>query len=143
MNQPIEILLSKLEKVSGRHGQYTARCPSHEDRSPSLSIAEGDDGSVLVHCFAGCDVHQVVSSVGLELSDLFPPDLSRRRYERRPMKNYRAIVHNARHATTLVMVYASEIEKRLPELSEVLNLDERDCIIFRNVLSDLRELLGD
>jgi hypothetical protein len=30
------------------------RCPAHDDRSPSLSIRQGDRG-LLVHCYAGCD----------------------------------------------------------------------------------------
>ena len=35
-------------------GKWQGRCPAHADRSPSLSVAEGQDGRVLVHCFAGC-----------------------------------------------------------------------------------------
>ena len=38
------------------HGSYgTARCPAHDDRRPSLSVSDGLDGRVLVHCHAGCD----------------------------------------------------------------------------------------
>jgi putative DNA primase/helicase len=33
---------------------WIARCPAHDDRDPSLSIADGIDGRVLVTCFAGC-----------------------------------------------------------------------------------------
>lgn len=51
---------------------WVARCPAHEDRSPSLSVAEGDDGRVLLHCFAGCDVASVAAAVGVELPELFP-----------------------------------------------------------------------
>ena len=47
----------------------------HEDRSPSLAIREADD-RVLVHCFSGCSVDEVVAAVGLEISDLFPPRTS-------------------------------------------------------------------
>lgn len=69
-------LLSLLDKVkpTGKD-RWQARCPApaHADKGPSLSIREMDDGRVLVHCFAGCSVHEVVQSVGLELSDLFPP----------------------------------------------------------------------
>ena len=49
--------------------------PAHADRSPSLSICEGHDGRVLVHCFAGCTADQVVSALGLARRHLFagPP----------------------------------------------------------------------
>jgi len=29
-------------------------CPAHEDRTPSLSIADGREGVLIYHCFAGC-----------------------------------------------------------------------------------------
>ena len=36
-----------------------ARCPAHDDRKPSLSIRDADDGKVLVRCHAGCDQARV------------------------------------------------------------------------------------
>jgi len=69
------MLLSRLDKVR-RTGQdrWIACCPAHGDKHPSLSIRELEDGRVLVHCFShGCSVNDIVSAVGLELSDLFPP----------------------------------------------------------------------
>lgn len=71
---PIDNLLSRLDGVK-RTGQdrWQARCPAHGDRHASLSVRETDSGAVLVHCFAGCAVHEVVGAIGLELSDLFPP----------------------------------------------------------------------
>lgn len=69
-----EILTSKLEKVKQVGPfRWQARCPAHDDKGPSLSIRETDDGRVLVHCFAGCSVHEIVQAAGLELADLFPP----------------------------------------------------------------------
>ena len=42
------------------HGSYgTARCPVHDDHRPSLSISDGLDGRVLVHCHAGCSQEAV------------------------------------------------------------------------------------
>lgn len=76
----VEVFISRLDKVKGRNGSWTACCPSHKDKSPSLSIREGQDGRVLVHCFAGCSVHDVVGSVGMSVNDLFPPDERRREY---------------------------------------------------------------
>jgi DNA primase len=40
---------------------WTARCPAHEDRKPSLSISSGRDGKVLVRCHAGCDQRDVIA----------------------------------------------------------------------------------
>lgn len=66
-------LLSRLEGVIHRsNGQFYAKCPSHDDKSPSLSIKLCDDGTILVHCFAGCEPIEVVEAVGLSLGDLFP-----------------------------------------------------------------------
>ena len=46
--------LDRLEGVRKSGTGYKARCPAHDDKNPSLSIVEGDDGKVLVTCFAGC-----------------------------------------------------------------------------------------
>jgi putative DNA primase/helicase len=42
---------------------WTARCPAHDDRSPSLSIRDADDNKVLVHCHAGCDQERVIAAL--------------------------------------------------------------------------------
>lgn len=67
-----ETLLDRLEAVRGGNGRWIARCPAHDDRSPSLSVRELPDGRLLVHCHAGCGAADVVAAVGLSLSDLFP-----------------------------------------------------------------------
>lgn len=65
--------LSRLEGVrrSGP-GRWLARCPAHDDKSPSLSVREADDGRTLLTCFAGCDAGAVAGAVGFTLRDLFP-----------------------------------------------------------------------
>jgi hypothetical protein len=69
---PSEILLNRLENVRQYGHGYRAKCPVHDGKSPgSLSIAVGDDGRVLLHCFGGCSALDIVHAVGLELSDLF------------------------------------------------------------------------
>lgn len=69
-------LLSRLEGVrqSGSE-RWRARCPAHGSKGQTLSIRETADGAVLVHCFAGCSVDDVVGAVGLSISDLFPERL--------------------------------------------------------------------
>jgi hypothetical protein len=44
-------------------GGWTARCPGHDDRTPSLSIRHADDGKVLVRCHAGCDQERVIAAL--------------------------------------------------------------------------------
>ena len=39
---------------------WMARCPAHNDRDPSLAIADTCDGKVLVRCHAGCDQRDVI-----------------------------------------------------------------------------------
>lgn len=67
-----DILLSRLERVRKCGRGWIARCPAHEDKSASLSIAEADNGTVLLHDFAGCAALDIVQAVGLNLGDLFP-----------------------------------------------------------------------
>jgi len=68
--------LNKLDKVQGKRGHWIACCPAHEDKRPSLAITETDDGRILLKCFAGCSAYEVVSAVGMDLTDLFPKDQS-------------------------------------------------------------------
>lgn len=65
-------ILSRLQGVKGGHGQWTARCPAHDDRQNSLSVGEGRDGRVLLRCHAGCDVDRIAAALGVAKSDLFP-----------------------------------------------------------------------
>jgi hypothetical protein len=68
----IELLLSRLEKVRKAGAGYTARCPAHEDRTASLSVGAGADGKVLIKCFAGCPIGDVLGAIGMVVADLFP-----------------------------------------------------------------------
>lgn len=66
-----ESLLERLDRVRPRGpGKWSARCPSHQDKTPSLSVREGDWG-LLVHCFGGCTVEEVTEALNLRVSDLF------------------------------------------------------------------------
>ena len=40
-------------KKNGRNG-WMVCCPAHDDRTPSLSLADGRNGNLLYHCFGGC-----------------------------------------------------------------------------------------
>ena len=70
MTADILSMLSGIRETGG--GNHIARCPAHDDRSPSLSVKLADDGRILLHCFAGCDVEEICASLGLRLADLMP-----------------------------------------------------------------------
>jgi len=66
----LDDLFSRLDGVRQRGSRWSARCPAHVDRSPSLSIKEGERG-LLVKCWAGCSVADICTALGLRLADLF------------------------------------------------------------------------
>lgn len=74
-------LLARLDGVREvGPGRWLAKCPSHDDRSPSLSICELEDGRIFLYDFAGCEVDSILAAIGLRLSDLFPEHSERRNW---------------------------------------------------------------
>jgi hypothetical protein len=73
----IRDFLSRLTHVKKNSRGWTAFCPAHDDRKASLSIAEGDDGRILLKCFTGCTVEAIVAALGLRMPDLFPSKRAR------------------------------------------------------------------
>jgi putative DNA primase/helicase len=64
-------LLARLERVRRvREGAWMGRCPAHEDRTASLSVAVGRDGRILLHDFGGCATSAVLAALGLRFADL-------------------------------------------------------------------------
>ena len=67
-------LLKRLRGVKRAGKGWSAQCPAHEDRRASLSVAEGADGRLLVHCHAGCDLERILEALRVDVKDLFPDD---------------------------------------------------------------------
>jgi hypothetical protein len=61
-------------RLSGREvsGGFKAKCPAHDDGHASLSIGSGDDGRVLLKCFAGCSTDDICRAMNVKAADLFP-----------------------------------------------------------------------
>jgi hypothetical protein len=68
----IRDVLDRLDNVRPCGDGHTARCPvpEHDDEHNSLSIAEGDDGRILMKCHAGCTLNQVLNALGLKPADI-------------------------------------------------------------------------
>jgi hypothetical protein len=96
----IDNLLNRLSKVKGGRGRWTACCPSHEDRSPSLAIRETEDGRILLKCFGGCSVQEIVGAIGMDIGELFPSDDK--------LSHHNPKVKNAFYATDLLRVIEFE-----------------------------------
>jgi putative DNA primase/helicase len=60
----IDRVLERVRDARAHNAYFMARCATHDDREPSLSISEGEDGRVLLNCFAGCDVNTIVARMG-------------------------------------------------------------------------------
>lgn len=67
-----EELLGLLQNVRRTPRGWASRCPGHNDKSPSLSIREGDDQKILLRCFAGCTIDEICSALHIQKRDLFP-----------------------------------------------------------------------
>lgn len=80
-----ELLISKLDKVKQTGpGRWVACCPAREDKHPSMTIRELDDGRILIHDFGGSTVNEILDAIGMDISDLFPPRQTYCKPERRP-----------------------------------------------------------
>ena len=72
VSQVLRRVLSRLNNVKTLLRGWGSRCPAHQDHENSLAINEGEDGKVLLKCFAGCSVRDIVESIGMGFKDLFP-----------------------------------------------------------------------
>lgn len=111
-----DILLDKLDRVkrTGKdHG--VASCPTanhvHGDRHPSLNWRIRDDGALLIYCQAGCTAHEIVSAVGLDMSDLFPAREDGKHFAKGEKRPFPAadILRAIAFESTLVLIAAADL----------------------------------
>ena len=75
---PLEKVLAAIDEkglrvgAPSRRGEHACQCPAHADDEESLSVREVENGSVLIHCYAGCNPDAVLRVLSLGMSDLFP-----------------------------------------------------------------------
>lgn len=71
----VDGFLSRLNCVKKTgDSKWISKCPSHDDKTPSLSIKLTSDKKILLHCFSGCSPAEIISAIGLRLHDLFDSD---------------------------------------------------------------------
>jgi hypothetical protein len=124
----INELLSRLEKVKSINtNSWVACCPHHGDKLPSLAIKhDTSTGKILIKCWAGCGVDEIMAAIGMNMADLFPDDFD---YGKRVHIRFNAetIVKGLYHDLFTLRSYAINMNEGLQkkELNEVIKrLDE-------------------
>ena len=69
----IEELLALLQNVKPLKNGWQARCPAHQDDSPSLHITPAVS-LIMLHCFAGCSFEDICRALRINPIDLFFDD---------------------------------------------------------------------
>ena len=62
----LQSILPKFKLI--RANQATSLCPSHDDKTPSLSISKTQQ-SILMNCHAGCTFNEITDAIGMKKSD--------------------------------------------------------------------------
>ncbi len=126
-------ILNRLEKVK-RTGQdkWIACCPAHDDKSPSLAIRDCN-GTILLKCFGGCNVNEICSAIGINLSDLFPLS-DDPKYIKQSRKGFSSwqLLHVLKTDLIRLFITANDLHK-----IEALSADDRAFI--SEVISNLNE----
>lgn len=127
----VDELLGRLERVRKVGRGWQARCPSHEDRNPSLSIDEGNEGIVL-YCHAGCSTEEIVEQLGLRMSDLFTSNGRAPRGDE-PEAVYRYEDEKGRLLFEVVRKPGKDFRQRQPDGvgGYVWNLDGVERVLYR------------
>jgi len=129
-------LLERLDDVRETGpDKYIAKCPAHQDRSPSLAIRHTDD-RWLIHCFGGCAASDVVHAVGLELADLF--DRPRELYKpgnKRPRVDYKMLCILSQRWAVILNIF-------LQDIAAGKQPNPTDLAICRHALAKFHQFAG-
>lgn len=133
----VDDLLSRLEKVKKTgHGKWIALCPSHDDRSPSLSVKDSGDGRILVHCHAECDVTAVLAMVGLKLSDLMPES------RLGPVEGLKRLPFNPRDALDAIALNATAIAIAASDIAYGKKLSPQDADTIADMAREIHDMIA-
>ena len=121
----LDAVVSRLSNAKRTGKSFKALCPAHDDKSPSLSVAE-KDGKILVKCFAGCSTDAIVNAIGLEIKDLF---LDSDPFLARTSANYMPVRNNGNGSTVAAKV--ANTPKTITAVYEYA--DASGVILYENV----------
>ena len=127
-----EELLARFSKVyrSGE-GEYQCLCPSHNDRTASLGLKFKEDKMIL-NCFAGCSMEDIIGSVGLSWADVMPNSIDT---EYKPEKRFNpySVLKATRQDLLFIAVCAGHVASGKA-------LDKEDSEKLFNITGRLRDV---
>lgn len=110
MREKVVNLLNKLQKVksSGRES-WMACCPAHDDKNPSMKIDIKND-KILIKCWSGCSVEDILGAVGMEFSDIMPDKpLYHRSSGTAPMLSSADALRIVKYEAAIIMMYGQDL----------------------------------
>lgn len=66
-------ILTRLDGVTKSGSGFLALCPAHDDRNPSLTIMQGNNGRPVLYCHAGCEFDAIITAIGFDRPDTRQP----------------------------------------------------------------------
>jgi hypothetical protein len=115
--------LKKFKRLS--EGRYTACCPVHNDRNPSLGITLKPDGKWVMNCLScGANGQAVCDALGIDVTALFPPS-DNPRYERQTRSGFSAwqLLHALEPDLVRLLIVANELKE-----NQAISPDDRDFV---------------
>ena len=140
-------LVQRLDAKQNGDG-WVAKCPAHDDRIPSLSINEGSDGRILLHCHADCDTDAILAALGLTRRDLFAQNGGEAPARTRSSESRIVATYDYQNANGNLLFQTLRFEpknfrQRRPNGNRgwIWNLDGTEPVLFRlpEVTKDVRE----
>jgi hypothetical protein len=137
---PIDLVLARAEshhlRANGPNRWRMVGCCHGGTNRSTVSIGVGENGAVLLKCWAGCSAERIAGSLGLQLSDLFPP----RESHARPLKRRRLITAGQaldllHDESQLVALTAANIANGV----EVTDEDRARCLTAAGRVAYLRD----
>ena len=73
LKKTFDALVESTDAKQINSGDFKGTCPSHDDRTASLSLKLTDD-KIILNCYAGCDFNTIVRGFNIDVKALFAKD---------------------------------------------------------------------
>ena len=113
----IGAILNKLHGVRRTsNDSWIACCPAHNDKHPSLAIRVTPESRILIHCFAGCGLDEILTALDVTVADIQPPqsEYHHQRHSGGNNLNSSAVLYMIYREALIVAMAACDLQKGIP-----------------------------